>query len=61
MVQNVILLQSFFIGSIVAYDDKFHQQVYLDNCAYKTVNKQMKDYPDDNLFETYEGYVSFDK
>ena len=26
-------------------------EVYLDNCAYKVVNKQMTDYLDENLFE----------
>ena len=30
---------------------KYYLQVYLDNCAYKTVNKQMTDYLDKNLFE----------
>ena len=28
-----------------------YKQVYLDNCAYKTVNKQMTDYLDENVFE----------
>ena len=26
-------------------------QVYLDNCAFKIVNKQMTDYLDENRFE----------
>ena len=26
--------------------------VYLDSCVYRTANKQMTDYLDDNLFET---------
>ena len=25
----------------------------IDNCAYNTANKQMADYLDDNLFETF--------
>ena len=39
------------IHSLLLYDKKFYLQVYLDNCAYKTVNKQMTDYLDDKLFE----------
>ena len=30
--------------------NKYYLQVYLDNCAYKTTNKQMTDYLDENLF-----------
>ena len=33
------------------YDKKYYLQVYLDNCANKTVNKQMTDYLDEKLFE----------
>ena len=40
-----------FIDSLQVYDKKHYQQVYLDNCAYKTVNKQMTDYLNENLFE----------
>ena len=39
------------IDSLLAYDKKYYLQVYLDNCAYKSVNKQMTDYLDENLFE----------
>ena len=39
------------IDSLLVYDKKYALQVYLDNCAYKTVNKQMADYFDQNLFE----------
>ena len=39
------------IDSLFVYDNKHFVQVYLDNCAYKIVNKQMTDYLDDNLFE----------
>ena len=34
----------------LAYENKYYLQVYLDNCAYKTANKQMTDYLDENLF-----------
>ena len=39
------------IDSLLVYDDKYYPQVFLDNCAYKIVNKQMADYLDENLFE----------
>ena len=38
------------IDSLLVYDNKYYLQVYLDNCAYKIVSKQMTDYLDDNLF-----------
>ena len=40
------------IGSLLVYKNKYCLQVYLDNCAYKIVDKQMIDYLGDNLFET---------
>ena len=30
-------------GSLLIYGNKYYFQIYLDNCAYKTVNKQMTD------------------
>ena len=39
------------IDSLLAYENKYYLQVYLDNYAYKTANKQITDYLDDNLFE----------
>ena len=38
------------IDSLLAYDKKYYLQKYLDNCAYKIINKQMTDYLDENLF-----------
>ena len=38
------------IDSLLVYNKKY-LQVYLDNCAYKTVNKQMPNYLDENLLE----------
>ena len=40
-----------FIDSLPLYDNKYYLQVYLDNCAYKILNKQMTDCLDENLFE----------
>ena len=40
------------IGSSLVYKNKYFLQLYLDNCAYKIVDKQMIDYLGDNLFET---------
>ena len=39
------------IDSLLVYDKKYYLQVYLDNCTYKVVTKQMIDYLDENLFE----------
>ena len=47
-------IESFTIISmdpLLVCDQTFYLQVYLDNCTYKTVNKQMADYLDKNLFE----------
>ena len=37
--------------SLLVNENKYYLQVYLDNCAYKIVKKQMTDYLDENLFE----------
>ena len=37
--------------SLLLYKNKYYLQVYLDNCAYTIVDKQMTDYMDENLFE----------
>ena len=43
------------INSLLVYNCKYYLQVvYLDNYAYKIMDKQMKDYLNDNLFETDE-------
>ena len=39
------------IDSLFVYDEKCYLQVFLDNCTYKIVNKQMKNYIDENFFE----------
>ena len=45
------------IGSLLVYDSKYYSQVYLDNCAYKSVDNQMIDYLDDNLFQIDKDYI----
>ena len=42
------------IDSLLVYKDKYYLQVYLDNCPYKIVDKQIVDYLNDNLFEPHE-------
>ena len=42
------------IDSLLAHENKYYVQVYLDNCAYKIVDKQMIDYLGDNPFEVDE-------
>ena len=41
------------INSLLVYDKEYSLQVYLKNCAYKVVNKQMADYLDEILFEDF--------
>ena len=41
------------IDSLLVYNEEYYLQVFLDNCAYKIINKQMKDYFDENLFEEH--------
>ena len=43
-----------FIDSLLVYKNKYYLQVYLDNCAYKIIGKQMIDYLGENPFETNE-------
>ena len=47
MIDDIII----YIDSLLVYYKKYYLQVYLDNCAYKVVNKQMPDYLHENLFE----------
>ena len=37
--------------SLFIYNMKYYLRIYLDNYAQKTVNKQMTDYFNENLFE----------
>ena len=52
MPENDIECESFTvisIDSLLLYENKYYLQVYLDNCVYKIVHKQMTDYLDENL------------
>ena len=54
MPENDIECESFTvisINSLLIFDNKYYFQVYLENCAYKVVNKQMTYYLGENLFE----------
>ena len=42
------------IDFLLIYENKYYLQVYLGNCAYKTIDKQMIDFLDENPFETDE-------
>ena len=39
------------IDSLLVYESKYYLQVYLDNCAYKILNKQMINYLNDSIFK----------
>ena len=50
--RNGLEFESFtviYTDSLLVYDSKYYFQVYLDSCAYKTVNTQMNDFLDENL------------
>ena len=36
---------------LLVYQSKYYLQVYLDNCAYRIIDKEMINYLDENLFE----------
>ena len=42
------------INSLLFYENKYYLQVYLDNCANKTLDKRMINYTGENPFETDE-------
>ena len=39
------------IDSLLACENQYYLQLYLDNCAYKITKKEMTDYLDENPFE----------
>ena len=52
--EDDIECESFIVISIdylFVYENRYYLQVYLDNGAYKIVNKQMTDYLEKNIFE----------
>ena len=44
----------FSINCLLAYENIYYLQVYLDSCAYKIIKKGRINCLDDNLFETDE-------
>ena len=55
MLEDGVECQSFTtisIDSSLVYENKYYLLVYLDNCAYKIVEKQMLDYLDDHFFDS---------
>ena len=40
------------VDSLLVYESKYYQQVYLDNGVYEIAKNRITDYIDDNLFET---------
>ena len=52
----VQLFTNIFIDFLRVYDNTYYAQIILESCAYKTANKQVIDYLDDNLFEADEDY-----
>ena len=55
MTEDDVAWESFLlisIDSLLVYENKYYLQVYIDNCAYKIVKKQITNYLGDNLFET---------
>ena len=55
MSEDDIECESFTVisaDSLLVYKNKYFLQVYLDNCAYKIVDKRMIDYVCENPIET---------
>ena len=56
MLEDDIECESFAVictDSLLVYENKYYLQVYLHNCVYRIIDKQMTDYLDHNLFEDY--------
>ena len=49
------------IDSLLVYENQYYLQVYLDNCVYKIIDKQMADYLDDNHFKIDENWFLINK
>ena len=52
MIQNANILHSYLL--ILVYENKYLLEIYLDNCAYEIVDKQVIDDLGENPFETDE-------
>ena len=44
------------IGFLLLFERKYFLQVYLENCAYKTVDKRLIDYVYNHLFDSDPNY-----
>ena len=54
MPEDDLEFESFIVNSIdflLVYEKKYYLQVYLHNCPYKIVKKQITDYLAEYLFE----------
>ena len=51
---RIISIDPYFV-----YENKYYLQVYLDNCIYKNVGKQIIDYLNDNIFKSREDFLFF--
>ena len=49
------------ISSLLVYENKYYQRVYLDSCAYNIVNTEMVYYFDGKSFESYKYWIVFAK
>ena len=47
------IISVIYVDSLLAYEIKYYLQVYLNNCTYETLTKQISNYLDENLFEDY--------
>ena len=47
------IISVIYVDSLLVYEIKYFLQVYLNNCAYETLTKQISNYLDENLFEDY--------
>ena len=48
-----------FINSLLVYEHKYYFQVWLENCTYKILDKQVIDHDDVNLSESDENVSDF--
>ena len=47
------IISVIYVDSLLVHEVKYYLQVYLNNCAHKTLTKQITDYLDENLSEDY--------
>ena len=47
------------VDSLLVYIRKYYVKAYIDNCAYKIIDKQMINYLDDNRFNVDDNFFFF--